>query len=66
MPAELTAKPDQELFTELGGYSEVEEIRSIVDVGLQHGDSIEQIRQSLTVSGYSKKNIEKALSSVKK
>ncbi|MBI2141248.1 hypothetical protein HYU16_02380 [Candidatus Woesearchaeota archaeon] len=66
LPLELTAKPDQELFTELGGYSELEEIRSIAEVGLQHGDSIEQIRQSLTVSGYSKKNIEKVLSSIRK
>ncbi|MBI2580376.1 hypothetical protein HYV85_01060 [Candidatus Woesearchaeota archaeon] len=66
LPEELRGKEGQELFTELGGYSELEEIRSIVEVGLQHGDSIEQIRQSLTVSGYSKKNIEKALGSIKK
>ncbi len=56
----------QELFTELGGYSEVDEIKSIVEVGLQHGDSTEQIRESLLVSGYSKQNIEKVLGSVKK
>lgn len=56
----------QELFTELGGYSEVDEIKSIVEVGLQHGDSLEQIRESLLVSGYSKQNIEKALSGIKK
>ncbi len=66
LPEELRGKEGQELFTELGGYSELEEIKSIVEVGLQHGDTIEQIRQSLTVSGYSKKNIEKALGSVKK
>ncbi len=56
----------QELFTEMGGYSEVDEIKSIAEVGLQHGDSIEQIRESLLVSGYSKQNIEKVLSGIKK
>ncbi len=48
---------NQELFTEMGGYSEVDEIKSIAEVGLQHGDSIEQIRESLLVSGYSKQNL---------
>ncbi len=56
----------QELFTEISGYSEVDEIRSIVEVGLQHGDSLEQIQESLLVSGYSKKNIDKVLGSIKK
>lgn len=63
---EAEGRMDQELFTEMGGYSEVDEIKSVVEVGLQHGDSIEQIRESLLVSGYSKQNIEKALSSIKK
>ncbi|MBI2175903.1 hypothetical protein HYU40_00950 [Candidatus Woesearchaeota archaeon] len=63
---EAEGRMDQELFTEMGGYSEVDEIKSIVEVGLQHGDSIEQIRESLLVSGYSKQNIEKALGGVKK
>lgn len=63
---EAEGRMEQELFTEMGGYSEVDEIKSIVEVGLQHGDSIEQIRESLLVSGYSKQNIEKALGSVKK
>lgn len=66
LPEELRGKEGQELFTELGGYSEIDEIKSVVEVGLQHGDSIEQIRQSLITSGYSKQNIEKVLSSVKK
>ncbi len=56
---------EQELFTEMGGYSEIDEIKSIVEVGLQHGDSREQIRESLLTSGYSKQNIEKVLSQVK-
>ncbi len=63
---EAEGRMDQELFTEMGGYSEVDEIKSIVDVGLQHGDTVEQIRESLLVSGYSKQNIEKALSGIKK
>ncbi|MBI3036318.1 hypothetical protein HYY73_00975 [Candidatus Woesearchaeota archaeon] len=63
---EAAGRAEQELFTEIGGYSELDEIKSIVDVGLQHGDSINQIRESLLTSGYSKQNIEKALGSVKK
>ncbi|MBI2145251.1 hypothetical protein HYU18_02905 [Candidatus Woesearchaeota archaeon] len=58
--------PDQELFSEMGGYSETDEIKSIVEVGLSHGDSVEQIRDSLLTSGYSKANIEKVLSNAKK
>ncbi len=58
--------PESELFTEIGGYSEIDEIKSIVEVGLQHGDSVEQIRESLMSSGYSKANIEKALSTIEK
>ncbi|MBI2549988.1 hypothetical protein HYV83_02300 [Candidatus Woesearchaeota archaeon] len=63
---EAAGHSEQELFTELGGYSELEEIKSIVEVGLQHGDSINQIRESLLTSGYSRQNIEKVLSGVKK
>jgi hypothetical protein len=62
---EQVARPGPELFAELGGYSELDEIKSVVDVGLQHGDSIEQIKESLITSGYSKKNVDKVLSSVK-
>ncbi len=55
----------KELFTEIGGYSEIDEIKSVIDVGLQHGDSIEQINESLLASGYSKANVEKVLSGIK-
>src|SRR3989338_943322 len=62
----MNRNPDQELFSEMGGYSEIDEITSIAEVGLQHGDSIEQIKESLITSGYSRPNIEKALASIKK
>lgn len=63
---DAAAHTEQELFTEMGGYSELDEIKSVVDVGLQHGDSIEQIKESLLTSGYSKQNIEKVLSGIRK
>ena len=47
------------------GYSEVEEILSLIDVALQHNDSIEQIKNSLLTSGYSKESIERAISQLK-
>jgi hypothetical protein len=56
----------QELFSEIGGYSETEEIKSIVEVGLQHGNSIDLIKESLIVSGYSRQNIEKVLNNFSK
>ncbi len=56
----------KEAFPEVGGYGEIHEIESIIGIGLQHGDSIEQIRSSLEASGYSRQNIEKAFRQVKK
>ncbi len=53
-------------FPEVGGYGEIHEISSIIGIGLQHGDSVEQIRSSLESSGYSRHNIEKAFRLVKK
>ncbi len=47
-------------FPETSGYGELDEIKSIISIGLQHNDKPEQIRASLEGSGYSKKNIEKA------
>ncbi|MBI3033610.1 hypothetical protein HYY72_00425 [Candidatus Woesearchaeota archaeon] len=47
------------------GYPEHEEIASMIDVALQHNESIEQIKQSLLSSGYSRENIEKALKNMK-
>ncbi|GEM_PF-6306226 len=43
------------------GYSEVEEAMSMIDVAMQHKESIEQIKNSLLSSGYSKENVEKAM-----
>ncbi|MBI2574463.1 hypothetical protein HYV82_01105 [Candidatus Woesearchaeota archaeon] len=43
------------------GYSEVEEVMSMIDVAMQHKESIEQIKNSLLASGYSKENVDKAL-----
>ena len=60
------AGAEQELFSAIGGYSELEEIKSIAEVGLQHGDTLEQIKESLIATGYSKNNVEKVLSSVRK
>lgn len=56
----------QDAFPEESGYGEIDEVKSIIDIGLQHGDSIEQIRSSLESSGYSKQNIDKAFQLVKK
>ncbi len=56
----------KEAFPEIGGYGEIHEIESIISIGLQHGDTIEQIRSSLESSGYSRQNIEKAFRQVKK
>ena len=55
----------QDAFPEESGYGEVEEIKSIIGIGLQHGDSLERIEESLISSGYSKKNIEKAVQEAK-
>ena len=56
---------ETELFSAIGGYSELEEIKSIIEVGLQHGGSLGQIKESLIATGYSKNNVEKVLSSIK-
>lgn len=56
----------KEAFPEVGGYGELHEIASIIAIGLQHGDSIERIRNSLESSGYSKQSVEKAFRQVKK
>ncbi len=56
----------KEAFPEVSGYGEIHEIESIISIGLQHGDSIEQIKNSLEDSGYSKQTIEKAFSQSKK
>ncbi len=53
-------------FPEVDGYGEIQEIESIISIGLQHGDSVEQIKNSLADSGYSKQTIEKAFRQVKK
>ncbi len=54
-------EPTMNLEAQTLGYSEVEEAMSMIDVALQHGESIEQIKNSLLSSGYSKENVEKAL-----
>ena len=59
---EELVKAQGDSFPELNGYSEVDEIRSIVEIGRAHGDSDEQIKSSLESSGYSKKNIEAVFS----
>lgn len=51
---------------ERDGFSEMEEIMSLVDIAIQHGDTLEKIKNSLASSGYAKDNIEKALSMIKK
>ena len=43
------------------GFSEVEEIMSVIEVAISHKDSVAQIRSSLAGSGYSKENIDLAL-----
>ena len=55
----------EDAFPERGGYGELDEIKSIINIGLQHGDTIEQIKSSLNSSGYSKKNIDKAFQEAK-
>ncbi|MBN2454300.1 hypothetical protein JXB11_02015 [Candidatus Woesearchaeota archaeon] len=60
---------DEGAFFSADGYSELDEIRSVIEVGLQHGDSVEQIKKSLVGSGYPKEQVEKAareLSVIKK
>ena len=47
------------------GFSEQEEIMSIIDMALQNNETAEQIRASLLSSGYSKDAVEKAIRSVK-
>ena len=56
----------QDAFPVASGYGEIEEITSIINIGLQHGDSVDQIKNSLESSGYSKKNIDQAFLQVKK
>jgi len=56
----------QDSFPEEKGYGEIQELTSIISIGLQHGDSVEQIKSSLELSGYSKKNIDKAFQEVKR
>ncbi len=56
----------KEAFPEVGGYGEIHEIESIISIGLQHGDSVDQIKRSLEDSGYSKQTIEKAFRQAKK
>ena len=47
------------------GYSEVEEISSMVEIAKSHGDSEDTIRNSLLNSGYAKEKIDKALGKIK-
>jgi hypothetical protein len=54
-----------EEFFNPASYSELDEIKSMIDVALQQGDSIQQIKKSLIDSGYSKANVEKALQQIK-
>ncbi|MBI4438527.1 hypothetical protein HY640_01185 [Candidatus Woesearchaeota archaeon] len=44
------------------GYTETEEILSVIDVALQHKDTPENIKKSLLSSGYAKEAVEKAFS----
>jgi DNA repair exonuclease SbcCD ATPase subunit len=44
------------------GPSKVDEIVPMVELAMDHGDSVERIRHSLESSGYSRKDIEEALS----
>ncbi len=46
------------------GYSEVDEVKAMIEVALEHKDSVDQIRKSLVSSGYSKESIDKALSQI--
>ena len=57
---------EQELFSAIGSYSELDEINSLAEVGLQLGDSIEKIKESLLATGYSRKNVEAVLSQFSK
>ncbi|MCP3681172.1 MAG: hypothetical protein GY861_00640 [bacterium] len=50
---------------ERAGFSEVDEIMSVVDVALEHDESPEQIRASLVSSGYSQDLVDKALKRIK-
>jgi hypothetical protein len=57
-------KPKKEEFYNANTYSELDEIKSIIEIATQQGDSTEQITHSLLDSGYSKDAVEKALSSM--
>jgi hypothetical protein len=57
-------KPKKEEFYNANTYSEIDEIKSIMEIALQSGDSTEVVKKSLIDSGYSKDSIEKALGSM--
>ncbi len=60
-------QPDEKLINlkeQTLGYSEVDEIISIIDVALQNKDTIEQVTKSLSSSGYSEESIQKALKKI--
>jgi biotin operon repressor len=58
-------KDKKEDFFRPESYSELNEIKSMIEVALQQGDALPKIKQSLLDSGYSKANVEKALRELK-
>jgi hypothetical protein len=55
-------KPKKEEFFNANTYSDIDEIKSIIEIAAQQGDSTERVKQSLLDSGYSKASVEKAFS----
>ncbi|MFH1181836.1 MAG: hypothetical protein V1702_02665 [Candidatus Woesearchaeota archaeon] len=57
-------QPKKEEFFNANTYSEIDELKSVIEIATQQGESLEKVRQSLIDSGYSKASIEKAFSSM--
>jgi chromosome segregation ATPase len=54
----------KEDFFNASTYSEIDELKSVIEIASQNGDSDDQIRKSLIDSGYSKASIDKAFGSI--